>query len=107
MTGSPRAAAQRRLPSMMIATCRGRSRIGSASDLHHVGFFALGALLDRVDVPVGEALQALQLAPLLVLREAPLAQLALEVICHLAAVVADLDARLLRPLAHLLDHLAA
>jgi len=52
---------------MMIATCRGRSRSGSSSDLHDVGFLALAARLDRVDVAVGQPLQRVQLASLLVL----------------------------------------
>ena len=58
MAGRPRAAAQRRLPSAMMATCRGCSRSGSASDLHHFGFFALAALVDGLDEAVRHALQA-------------------------------------------------
>src|SRR6185295_9613291 len=86
IAGRPRAAAQRRLPSMMIATCRGCSRTGSASDLHHFRFFALAARVDGLDETIRHPLQRVQLAALLVLRQAPVSQRLLQVVGHLATM---------------------
>src|SRR5574338_629390 len=92
---------------MMIATWRGRSRTGGASDLHDLGFLALCPGVDGLGEAIGQPLQGVQLAPLLVLREVAVAQCALEVIGGLAPMVADLDAGLLGPATNLLDHLPA
>src|SRR5690348_7797046 len=80
--GTPCSRAQRPLPSMMIATARGRSSspssgcavslttrgsgAPSASDLHDLGLFVLQQLVDRLRVRVGELLHFLLGAPLVV-----------------------------------------
>src|SRR3972149_2254899 len=107
MGGSPRAAAQRRLPSMMIATCRGCSRSGSAPDLHHFSFFVLGPGVDRVDEAIGQALERVELAPLFIFGDGTFAQGALEVVSRLATVSPHFDPTILGATAHLLDHLAS
>src|SRR5262249_56395989 len=81
-TGTPCRRAQRPLPSMMIATARGRSSpvksssavslttrgsgALSASDLHDFRFLMLQQLVDRLRVGVGELLHFLFGAPLVV-----------------------------------------
>src|SRR5262245_36694376 len=90
MLGRPRAAAQRRFPSMMMATCLGRSRKGRL-DLHHFRFLALSAAVDGLDVPVGQPLEVVQLAALLVLGQVAVAQRVLELVGRFATMIADLD----------------
>src|SRR5688572_8464868 len=104
-TGSPRSRAQRRLPSAMMATCRGPSA-SDTSDLQDLGFLAVRAAVDRLDVAVGEPLQVLELAPFLVLGQVAVAQRLLQVVGRLASMVSNLDARLLGAPADLLHHLA-
>src|SRR5437016_2288125 len=116
MTGSPRAVAQRPLPSVMMATYRGvianaqRSRKAIAqrlpSDLHDLGLFGLQVRLEVADLVVGHLLQLGLGSALLVLPHvAALAQLA-QVVHDVAAHVADLDPAVLGQAVHHLDELA-
>src|SRR5215212_11911416 len=127
--GSPRAAAQRLFPSMMIATDRGpspTSRVGARRrirerrfiatsrrkrgvlspvlDLGDLGFFALQEVVDLLDVFVGELLDALLGAALVV---GPDALLLLEVVDHVAADVPHGDPSVLCDRARHLDELLA
>ena len=72
---SPRCSAQRPLPSMMMATWRGR-RVDSGSsshhsDLHDLVFFGLEHLVEPLDVLLGERLDLLGRVPPIVLGDAP------------------------------------
>src|SRR5919108_4308128 len=113
-TVSPCSTAQRLLPSMMIATdrgsstlslCRTSARSGSRrrrrrakrpnSDFRDLGFLALQELVDPADVVVGQLLDAVFRAVLLV---GPDALLLLEVVDDVAADIPNRDATLLRDL---------
>src|SRR4051794_14162969 len=122
-TGTPRAWAQRPLPSVMMATYRGsvmtvrerasvrakrfepaRSRRSNLQDLR---FLALEVRVQLGDALVGDLLQLGLGAALLVLADlALLAQLA-QVVHDVAADVADLDPALLRDVVRDLDELLA
>src|SRR6266705_2457993 len=80
IAGRPWAAAQRRLPSMMMATWRGWSRAASASDLHHFRFLALGSGVDRLDEAIMDALQPIKLATFFILGEVALAERLLQLV---------------------------
>src|SRR5262245_50258958 len=90
----------------MIAMCRGWTSSSTGSDLQDLAFLAVGARVDCLDVPVGQPLEVLELAALLVLAQVAVAERVLQRIRGLASVVPDLDTRFLRPSPHLLDHLA-
>ena len=100
---SPRLVAQRALPSMMIATYRGRS-LDAAEDLF---FLAFEQLVDVLDLGVRELLQLGLCPALLVLaRLAALAQVA-QVVHAVAADVPDRHTALLGKLVHDLHELLA
>jgi hypothetical protein len=65
--GSRRSRAQRLLPSMMIATCSGGGNWLTGGclrlDLHDLGFFASGHLVDQADESIGRLLQLVAAAP--------------------------------------------
>src|SRR5512139_555634 len=114
--GSPRAAAQRPLPSMMIATWRGSvmlgnpglRRSGSRSDRQDFLFLHRQLLVDVGDGLVGELLDLILGAALVVLGDQLLLQRFLHLGQHVAAHVAHADAGVLGILAHhLQDVLAA
>src|SRR3712207_5953910 len=128
----PRARAQRPLPSMMIATCRGSgSMCGSASswgagawrspvcgatvawevratpDLHQLGFLVLAGLVHVRDVLVGQLLELVRGPPHLVFGHLmALLQLA-QLIMAVAADVPNGDAPFLHTLVHELGQLLA
>src|SRR5215207_4044879 len=87
--GRPCAAAQRPLPSMMIATCRGRFKV--LSNLHDLFFFGREQLVDLRDVLVGELLHVALGATLVVLGDLFLLQQLLDVVHHVAAHVTHGD----------------
>src|ERR1700704_1146244 len=106
LTLFPWSFAQRPLPSMMIPTWCGIPRElfstrgdGRSSDLHHLGFFRSGDVLDAADVGIGDLLQALQRALGLVLGDVALLLHPLHPMDLVAADVADRDARILGLLA--------
>src|SRR5690242_12963751 len=102
---------------MMIATVRARSSrwssattVGSgarASDLHDLGFLALQQLVDLVHVLVGELLDAILGAVLLVAADLAVVDELFEVVDRVAPDVPDRDLALLRHLADDLDELLA
>src|SRR5436190_8002810 len=103
---------------MMIATVRAssprcssstarESGVCSPSDLEDLGFLALQQLIDLLRVVVGELLDALLRAVLLVLADLALVDELLEVVDRVAADVAHCDAPLLGHPAHDLDELLA
>src|SRR5688572_20879843 len=101
--GSERCSAQRPLPSMITATCRGTARApdccGTAagmSDLQQLFFFLGQHLVDFVDVPVRELLDLLLDAAVVVLGNQLLLQHFLEFVHEVAAHRAHGDARVLR-----------
>src|ERR1700674_4965439 len=107
LTLRPWSFAQRPLPSMMIPTWCGirgvvKGWLEVPSDLHHLGFFRSGDVLDAADVGIGDVRQSLHGALGLVLRDLALLLHPLDPVDLVAADVADGDARLLRLLA---DHL--
>src|SRR6266540_1807025 len=117
-TGSSRLAAQRPFPSMMIATDRATSsRAPSATatgsgarralDLEDLRFLALEQLVDLLRVLVGQLLDALLGAVLLVLPDLTLVHELLEVVHDVAADVSDGHAPFLGHPAHDLDELLA
>src|SRR5688500_9313121 len=100
--GRKRCFAQRPLPSMMIAMCRGTPCASgmvsvelvcaSTSDRHEVRFFRLEGLVDLGDVAVGEFLDVVLGAALLVLRDLLLLEQVFQVLYCVAAHVAYCDA---------------
>src|SRR4051812_1102966 len=112
-SGRPRAWAQRPLPSVMIATWRGLSSANSAgtvlapSDLHDLGLFGLQRVVELGHARVGELLELLLGAALVVLAGlAGVLELA-QVVHHVAADVADRHATLLGDVPDDLDELPA
>src|SRR3954447_16752647 len=101
-TGSPRACAQRPLPSVMMATyCAG------TSDLEDLGFLGLQQLVELRDLLVGELLE-LRLGAVLLVRAGLPGLLELAQVVHaVAADVADRDAAVLGDVSHHLDELLA
>src|SRR5918911_2844364 len=117
--GSPRRIAQRPLPSMMMPTWAGIRRGSSPSsasapaasanalDLHDLGLLALGHLVHAMDELVGQLLEPV-LGAALVLGRDPAVLLGLaQAVERIAAAVAHGDARLLGPLMDLLDQFLA
>src|SRR5690606_5032743 len=114
MRGRPRRVAQRPLPSMMMATWRGTTRSGDAdaagsvvgataaplSDFEDLGLFVLANLVRLVDVAVGELLDLLLGAALIVFADELLLEHLLDLCQGIAPDVPDRDAALL----HLLPH---
>src|SRR5262249_46390142 len=110
-TGTPWAVAQRPLPSITIATARGTSA-GTPSatkglDLHDFGFFVLQKLVDLLRVLVGQLLDALLSAALVVGADLALVDELLQMLHRVAADLPDGDAVLLRQPAHDLDEVLA
>src|SRR5690349_10281604 len=107
--GRPRASAQRPLPSMMIAMCLGILTAGAAGCSHLHDFLFLGGELsvDVTDVLVGELLDVDLGLLLVVLRDQLFLERFLDVGDHVAAHVADRDARVLRVGTHHLGDVAA
>src|SRR5579859_5374583 len=120
--GSPRRFAQRPFPSMMMPTWAG-TRSGTASgvcsgcvpatrvtarlDLHDLGLFVPGHVVDPLDELVGQLLQPILSAPLVLLRDATILFGFAEVIEGVAAAVAHGNSRFLGAVVHLLDELFA
>src|SRR5215210_2180215 len=105
-TDSPRCLAQRPLPSVMMATYEALTGRGS-SHLEDLVFLALDEGVELLDLLVGELLQRLLGAMLVVgARLARVAQLA-EVVHRVAPDVADRDLALLGEASHHLDELPA
>src|SRR5262245_28229043 len=106
--GNPRARAHRPLPSMMIATCRGR-RPGSRSNGGDFLLFAGEELIEFGDVGVGEFLDRGRVALELVLGQRLVVLGGLQLVVRLLPDVADGDlpflAGLLRDLHELLPAL--
>src|SRR3982074_3545568 len=101
LTLRPWSFAQRPLPSMMIPTWCGmrggvKERLEVPSDLHHLGFFRSGDVLDAADVGVGDLLQPLHRALGLVLGDVAFLLHPLDPVDLVAADVADGDTRLPR-----------
>src|SRR6516225_5837429 len=96
--GMPRAFAQRPLPSMMIATCRGSARgmatalIDETLNLQDLHVLLGQRFVDAPDVVVGQVLDLLLLLALLVLRDLGLLLTPLDDLDTIAANVADRDA---------------
>src|SRR5215211_1159683 len=104
-TDRPRCLAQRPLPSVMMATYEALT--GRASDLEDLFFLALEQGVELLDLLVGELLQRLLGAVLVVgTGLARVAQLA-QVVHGVAADVADRDLALLGQAAHHLHQLLA
>src|SRR5690349_11102859 len=113
--GSPRARAQRPLPSMMIATCVGSvpppaaDRTGSVfwSDIQNVFFLGRDRFVDLLDELVGERLDLLALLTMLVLGDLVAFLVRLERLHAVTAHVAHGDAGLLGVFVRDLDQLLA
>src|SRR5579864_788781 len=122
--GSSRLFAQRPLPSMMMAICRGtirgsgmtrvelaniatrltkrvnRVRVGGASDRHQVDFFRLQEAVDLGDEVIGQPLQVIVRAPFLVFRALLVLEQLLQMFVRVAPHVAHGDLRRFRLLVH-------
>src|SRR5690606_41440367 len=72
-----------------------KSEFGPASNLHDLFFFLRERLVDLGDVFVGELLDLLLRAPIVILRHELLLQQVLEIVHDVAAHVADGNARIL------------
>src|SRR5438067_2365178 len=105
MTGRWCARAQRRLPSMTIAMCRGAAAV--TLDRQDLLLFGVADLVVARDVEVGELLQ-LGLEPLLVVgRDAGALRLRPQLVLRVVAERADLDPALLHLLVELLHEVLA
>src|SRR5687767_14432371 len=123
--GRKRCFAQRPLPSMMMAMCRGTRRASGiwtvelenedtnlfclldALDRHQIGFFLLQQLIDIRDVPIGEFLDVILRPALLVFRHFLLLQQFFQVVDGVTSHVAHGDARGLALVAHHLREVLA
>src|SRR5688572_23742596 len=111
--GSPRAMAQRPLPSMIRATWTG-TFVRTVSvlsegilDFHDLGFFALAELVHFLDVLVRQLLQVNLAAFQLVLGDHLFLLELAQVLVHRTADVAHGHARVLQPVVHHLGELPA
>src|SRR5579859_816056 len=110
--GSPRCLAQRPLPSMIMATCRGTGVIrgrgsGIGLDLHHFGFFSLAHMLGIADVAVNQGLDFLAGPLMLILGDHLFVFQLFQVVHRMAPDVADGDPAILHMALDQLDELAA
>src|SRR5690606_21162824 len=76
------------------------SYIGNGLDLHDVGLVGLAEVIERTGVAIGEILEAILGAPLVVLGDQLLVLHLAQIVERLAAYVAQRDLRLLDLLAH-------
>src|SRR6266511_3409607 len=104
IAGRCRCRAQRRLPSMTIATCRGTSTSLDAEDLLLLG---LADLVDLEDVPVGQLLELLLEALELVGGDPAVLLLLAHLVVGVAPQGADLDTALFHLLVQHPDEVAA
>src|SRR5690606_8248865 len=110
MRGRLRRAAQRPLPSMMMAMCRGtliRKPGAGSSYRHQFLFLRLDHLVHGLDGLVGDLLDLVLAAALLVLADFLFLQQVLDLLVSVAADVADRDLGVLAFLVHHLGQLAA
>src|SRR5215208_5701305 len=127
----PRSRAQRPLPSMTMATCRGSGSIASSGspsaavsgrttggglpagevrgtlDLHQLRFLILAGLVHLGDVLVGQLLELIVGAPHFILRHLVRLLQAAQLVVAVATNVAHGDAALLHALVHHLGQLLA